>query len=188
MAYVQRSLGHPEWTLEETRRRVGRGLPVLMGEAVGPGDVAEGTRLFEERYETAGPEATLLLPGADEVTRTLVERGVRLAIASNKPGFFSRQLLSHLGIENRFGAIHGPDDGFPPKPAPQMVFVALALLGVKASDALYVGDMPLDVLTARAAGLPVAAVASGSSTREELAAAGPDALLDRLPEVMHLFP
>jgi len=59
---------------------------------------------------------------------------------------------------------------------------------VKASDALYVGDMPLDVLTARAAGLPVAAVASGSSTREELAAAGPDALLDRLPEVMHLFP
>ena len=159
-----------------------------MSEAVGPGNVPEGVRLFEERYGAAGPEATRLLPGADEVTRALFERGVRLAVASNKPGVFSRQLLAHLGIGARFGVIHGPDDGFPPKPAPHMVFMALALLGVKASDALYVGDMPLDVLTGRAAGLPVAVVATGSSSREELEASGPDALLASLPDLMHLFP
>ena len=158
-----------------------------MSEAVGPEDVAEGIRLFEDRYTAAGPEATRLLPGADEVTRALFDRGVRLAVASNKPSVFSKQLLSHLGIAGRFGVVHGPDDGFPPKPAPHMVFMALALLGVKASDALYVGDMPLDVLTARSAGLPVASVATGSSTREELRAAGPDALLESLGEVMHLF-
>jgi phosphoglycolate phosphatase-like HAD superfamily hydrolase len=158
-----------------------------MAEAVGPGNVPEGVRLFEERYGAAGPEATRLLPGADEVTRALSERGVRLAIASNKPGVFSRQLLSHFGLLERFGAIHGPDDGFPPKPAPHMVFMALALLGVKASDALYVGDMPLDVLTARAAGVPVAVISTGSSTREELFSAGPDIVLSGLPEVMHLF-
>lgn len=159
-----------------------------MAEAAGPERVPEAVRLFEERYGAAGPEATRLLPGAEEVTRALFERGVRLAIASNKPGVFSRQLLGHLGIAGRFGVIHGPDDGFPPKPAPHMVFMALALLGVKAPDALYVGDMPLDVLTARAAGLPIAAVPTGSSTRAELAAAGPDVLLERLEDVMHLFP
>ena len=93
-----------------------------------------------------------------------------------------------VGIAERFGAIHGPDDGFPPKPAPHMVFMALALLGVKAADSLYVGDMPIDVLTARAAGLPIAVVPTGSSTREELLAAGPDTLLERLEDVMHLFP
>ena len=188
VAHVQRKLSVPEWSLEETRRRVGRGLDVLMGEAVGPERRAEGIRLFEDHYEKAGPEATRLLPGADEVTRALFERGIKLAIASNKPGFFSRQLLAHLGVIDRFGAVHGPDDGFPPKPAPHMVFMALAKLGVKSADALYVGDMPLDVLTARAAGVPIAAVPTGSSTREELLAAGPDIVLDGLDQVMHLFP
>ncbi len=167
---------------------MGRGLPVLMSEAVGPDKRDEGVRIFEPHYQKAGPAATKLLPGADEVTKELHERGVKLAVASNKPGFFSRQLLSHLGLLDRFGAVHGPDDGFPPKPAPHMVFLALAKVGVKAADALYVGDMPLDVLTARAAGLPVASVATGSSTHEELLAAGPDVVLDGLRDVMHLFP
>ncbi len=159
-----------------------------MSEAAGPERRDEGVRLFEEHYEKAGPEATKLLPGADEVTKELHERGVKLAVVSNKPGYFSRQLLSHLGLLGRFGAVLGPDDGFPPKPAPHMVFMALAKLGVKSADALYVGDMPIDVLTARAAGLPVASVATGSSTREELLAAGPDVVLDGLRDVMHLFP
>ncbi len=167
---------------------MGRGLPVLMSEAVGPERKVEGVRLFEEHYEKAGPEATTLLPGADKVTKELHERGVKLAVTSNKPGVFSRQLLSHLGLLGRFGAVHGPDAGFPPKPAPHMVFMALAKLGVKVADALYVGDMPLDVLTARAAGLPVASVATGSSTREELLAAGPDMVLDALDDLLRLFP
>jgi phosphoglycolate phosphatase len=185
---VQRHFDLLEWTLEETRGRVGRGLEVLMTEAVGAPRTAEGVRLFSESYEASGPEATRLLPGADVVTRTLRDHGVKLAVASNKPGFFSRQLLSHFGLLDRFGVIHGPDDGFPPKPAPHMVFMALALLGVGAPEALFVGDMPIDVLTARAAGIAVAAVATGSATTEELAAAGPDFLFSHLEELMHLFP
>ncbi len=188
VAVVQRGFGLPEWTLEETRRRVGRGVEVLMAEAVGPSRAADGVRLFSESYAASGPEATRLLPGADEVTRALWERGVKLAVASNKPSVFSRQILSHLGILGRFLVVHGPDDGFPSKPAPLMVFMALALLGVPASEALYVGDMPLDVLTARAAGVTVAAVPTGSATAGELAAAGPDVLLPSLSDLMHLFP
>ncbi len=188
VALVQRGFGLPVWTPEETRRRVGRGLEVLMSEAVGPDRKAEGVRLFEESYEASGPEATRLLPGADEVTRALEARGVKLAVASNKPGVFSRQLLAHFGILDRFLVVYGPDDGFPPKPAPHMVFMALALLGVPAAEALFVGDMPIDVLTARAAEVAVAGVSTGSATAEELAVAGPDVLLPDLSGLMHLFP
>ena len=59
---------------------------------------------------------------------------------------------------------------------------------MKAADALFVGDMPIDVLTARAAGVPVAVVPTGSSTREDLDDAGPDVVLPDLSDVMHLFP
>jgi len=182
------TMGLPGVTPEETRRRVGRGLEALMFESVGAERQEEGVRLFQDHYEKAGPESTRLLPGADDVTRALAARGTKLAVASNKPARFSRQLLDHLGIAGRFGAVFGPDDGFPPKPAPHMVFMALALLGVKEADALFVGDMPIDVLTARAAGVTVAVVPTGSSTREDLVLAGPDVVLDDVSGVMHLFP
>jgi phosphoglycolate phosphatase-like HAD superfamily hydrolase len=47
--------------------------------------------------------------------------------------------------------------------------------------------MTVDVATARAAGLAVAVVPLGSSTREELEASGPEFLLDSLAEVLGLF-
>jgi len=180
--------GNPAVSLEETRRRVGRGLEVLVGEFLPPADVPEGVRLFRERYAKAGPASTRLLPGADEVTRRLREKGLALAVTSNKPARFSRQLLALLGLADRFAAITGPDDGYPPKPAPHMVFMALAAAGSKASEAFYVGDMPIDVLTARAAGMPVVGVPTGSATREELLAAGPDGFIESLADLMRLIP
>ena len=186
--FVLNAFSLPEVTLDETRSRVGHGLDALIARSLGPEHVVDGVRLFSERYETAGPESTRLLPGAEEVTRALLARGMRLAVASNKPAVFSRQLLSALGVADRFGFVGGPDEGFPPKPAPDMVFVALATLGVPAANAVLVGDQPIDVATARAAGLPSIALPTGSSTREELLAATPDLLIDRLTDLICLLP
>jgi phosphoglycolate phosphatase-like HAD superfamily hydrolase len=83
----------------------------------------------------------------------------------------------------------GPEDVARPKPAPDMLRVALERLGVAPARALYVGDMGVDVETARAAGVPVWVVATGSDTREALAAARPDRLLTGLAELPgQLFP
>jgi phosphoglycolate phosphatase len=186
--FVLRAFGRSEVSVDETRMRVGHGLDALIARSLGPTHLAEGVRLFRERYETVGPAKTRLLPGAEEVTRVLKDRGFRLAVASNKPAFFSRQLLSALGVADRFGFVGGPDDGFPPKPAPDMVFMAVATLGVTVSQALLVGDMPIDVATARAAGMPVVVVPTGSSTLEELQATRPDVLIPCLADLMHLLP
>ena len=172
---------------EETRRMVGHGLEALVGKAVGVENVAEGVRLFRERYERVGLEATRLLPGAELVTRSLFERGIGLAIASNKPAGFTRPLLEALGLAGRFGFVAGPDDGFPPKPAPNMVFMALGALDVPARDAVFVGDMPIDVATARAAQVPVIALPTGSATREELLACSPDAIVENLEALLPLL-
>jgi phosphoglycolate phosphatase-like HAD superfamily hydrolase len=64
-----------------------------------------------------------------------------------------------------------------------MVFMALATLGVKGGESVYVGDMPVDVATARAAEMPVIAIPSGSATEEELRAASPDLLIRDLNEL-----
>lgn len=187
LGVVLEAFGRPPVTREETRRMVGMGLEVLVTRAVGAENLAEGVRLFRERYEMVGLESTRLLPGAESVTRTLFESGVRLAIASNKPARFTRPLLEVLGLSQRFGFVAGPDDGFPPKPAPHMVFMALGTLGVPATGAVYVGDMPVDVATARAAQLPVIVVPTGSATPEELLACSPDAIVENLEGLLPLL-
>jgi 2-phosphoglycolate phosphatase len=184
---VLEAFGRPPITRDETRRMVGHGLEVLVAKAVGEENVAEGVRLFRERYERVGLESTRLLPGAELVTRRLFEKGIRLAIASNKPARFTRPLLEAFGLSSRFGFVAGPDDGFPPKPAPHMVFMALATLSVPALEAVFVGDMPIDVATARAAQLSIIALPSGSATRIELEACSPDAIVENLEELLPLL-
>ncbi|MGZ6971208.1 MAG: HAD family hydrolase [Thermoanaerobaculia bacterium] len=187
LGVVLAAFDRPPVTRDETRRMVGHGLEMLVAKAVGEENVAEGVRLFRERYERVGLEKTRLLPGAESVTRSLFERGVRLAIASNKPARFTRPLLDVLGLSGRFGFVAGPDDGFPPKPAPHMIFMALATLGVSGRDAVYVGDMPVDIATARAAQLPIIALPTGSATRKELEACSPDAIVENLEALLPLL-
>jgi phosphoglycolate phosphatase len=187
LALVLAAFGRPPVTPDETRRMVGHGLESLVSRAVGEANVAEGIRIFRERYEKIGPTSSTLLPGADAVTARLRDAGIPLAIASNKPARFTREILEALGMASRFAFVAGPDDGFPPKPAPHMVLMALASLRAKASESVFVGDMPVDVATARAVPMPVVAVPSGSATEDELRSVSPDFLIRDLNELPGLL-
>jgi phosphoglycolate phosphatase-like HAD superfamily hydrolase len=82
-----------------------------------------------------------------------------------------------------FDVVLGPEDVARPKPAPDMLLDALARLGVAGADVLYVGDMTVDVETARAAGVAVWVVPTGSDDIEALRGARPDRLLRDLHEL-----
>ena len=64
-----------------------------------------------------------------------------------------------------------------------MLLEALRRLGVPAGEALYVGDMDVDVQTARAAGVEVWVVPTGSADRATLEAARPDRIIAGLGEL-----
>ncbi len=179
--------GRPPVTIEETRRLVGHGLEALIAKVLPEELRADAVSHFRFRYKVNAPKLTKLMPGAELVVSELWRRGVRLAIASNKPAVFSRQLLAGFGLAELFTFIGGPDLGFPEKPDPAMVLAALQAMRASPAETLYVGDMTVDIATARAAGLPVAVVPEGSSTREELEALRPDYLLPALTDVLGLF-
>jgi phosphoglycolate phosphatase len=179
--------GRPPVTVEETRRLVGHGLEALIAKVLPENLRADAVNHFRFRYKVNAPKLTKLMPGAELVVTELWRRGVRLSIASNKPAVFSRQLLAGFGLSELFTFIGGPDLGFPEKPDPAMVLGALLAMRALPVETLYVGDMTVDIATARAAGLSVAVIPEGSSTREELEALGPDYLLSALPDVLRFF-
>jgi len=154
------------------RAAVGHGLESLIEAWVGADRVADGVRLFRERYGEVFAGATRALPGAHDALRTLAETGFRLALASNKPARFSRPILESLGWDHWFSAVEGPDTVGATKPSPAMLLACLASLGTAPTETRYVGDMPLDAISGERAGIEVVLVCGGSATPEALRAAG----------------
>jgi phosphoglycolate phosphatase len=176
--------GLPPLTEAEVRRHVGRGPDHLLRETVGRGDLQGNLAAYRAHHPSVLHSGTRLLPGAAQTLRTLHGRGLHLAVCSNKPVGFTRQLLDYLELAEYLAVVLGPEDVARPKPAPDMLLAALSRLDVRAAEALYVGDMTVDVETARTAGVRVWVVATGSDPPDVLDRARPDRRLLSLVELM----
>jgi HAD superfamily hydrolase (TIGR01509 family) len=108
-------------------------------------------------------------------------------VCSNKPRAFTKELLEYLNVRQFVDAAFGPEDVARPKPAPDMLRAALAWLRVPAAEALYIGDMVVDIETALAGGVRVWVVATGSDDRATLESAGPERILESLDELWRIF-
>src|SRR5262249_40841613 len=125
----------------EVRRHVGRGPDYLLRHTVPGADVPAAVAAYRAHHPSVMRAGTRLFPGAGATLAALKEAGLRLAVCSNKPVAFTRGLLDHLRLAPLFDVVVGPEDAPRPKPAPDMLRLALDRLGVPASAALYVGDM-----------------------------------------------
>jgi phosphoglycolate phosphatase len=181
--YVRAAHGLPELSVEEVRPNVGRGLPNLLRQCVPDSDFERDARLYREHHPSVLESGTDLLPGALETLRELHDRGIKQGICSNKPVAFTRKLVRMLKIESFVSQVLGPEDVEAPKPAPFMLLEALLRLHAGANEAVYVGDMSVDVQTARAAGIKVWVLPTGSETHGQLEAANPDRILAGLSEL-----
>ena len=102
---------------------------------------------------------TALYPGGAAMLDALDERGVQIAMVTNKPQHLAVKLLGELDLLNRFACVIGGGGGYPLKPAPDALHAMVQQSGGGA--AAYVGDTTFDTGAARAAGLPCVAVSFG---------------------------
>lgn len=180
------ALNAPPVDMEWVRRHVGRGARALVTDAAahadGALDIEQLLSAFRRAYEKLHLSETPPLPGVDDALHRLASRS-SLALVSNKPVQWSRDLLRHLDWERLFVAVEGPETAGARKPDPAMVRRVLEAAGVAPDRSLLVGDMEVDVETARAAGVPLVAVSSGARSPEELRRAGATVVL---PGLAHL--
>lgn len=126
-------------------------------------------------YEANIAVHTALYPGGSAMLDGLDDRGVRIAMVTNKPQHLAVKLLGELGLLNRFACVIGGGGGYPLKPAPDALHAMIEQSGGGA--AAYVGDTTFDTNAAKAAGLPCVAVRFGFNDlpADEL---GADAVID----------
>jgi HAD superfamily hydrolase (TIGR01549 family) len=128
--------------------------------------IEEYRRLYPARQHAS----TSCYPG---VLEALTRLGGRKSTATTKGSANTRIILEKFGLLPYFDHVQGTD-GFPAKPAPDVIFKALDVLGARPDDCLFVGDSESDLDAARRAGVKSAAVTYGYGKREDLARWTPD--------------
>jgi 2-phosphoglycolate phosphatase len=175
--------GLPPMPETAVRELVGYGLQTLLAQVVPGGDLEADTAIYRAHYQKVMYAQTRLLPGVAATLAELQRRGIRLAVCSNKNVVFTRKLCEALEIDRFLDVVLGPEDVAAPKPDPAMIQEALRRLQTTPDKCLYVGDMTVDVETARAAGVAVWVVPTGSHDAATLAAARPDRILQSMLEL-----
>jgi len=160
--------GRASLPMEQVLRMVGRGVRTLIREAIeatGGGGEEAVERMyapFVAHYAEHVAEDTHPYPGLIEALDALAERGVTLAVVTNKLESLARPLLEATGLLPRFACVIGGDTMGPntTKPSPVPVLEMLRRCG---GPAAFVGDTIFDVQAAHGADIPVIACSFGFS-------------------------
>jgi phosphonatase-like hydrolase len=143
--------------------------------------------MLDHAYEEMNVAA---IEGAEEIFRELKKMGVIRILNTGYSKKTAMQLVSKLGWEkNRdYDDIVTASDVPKTRPFPDMIFMAMELMGINdASTVAKIGDSAIDVEEGKnaACGLTVG-ITTGAHTRQQLAAAGPDHIIDKLSDLLPL--
>lgn len=167
--------GMPEITLEQTRRFVGNGVAKLVERAVPAGTdgnvQADVLKDFKEYYSIHSKDKTKPYDGVVELMTKLKAEGYKLAIVSNKLKEAVEELAG-IYFPGLIDVAMGDTPGIPKKPAPDMIYKALELLGLEKNEAVFIGDSDVDVATGINSGMDMITVLWGFRDKEELVKAG----------------
>jgi phosphoglycolate phosphatase len=147
-------------------------------EDTGNGLAALALQAYRERYRAVGMFENRLYPGVVECLAALQASGRSLYVVTAKVAQFAEQILEHFKIRPFISTVYGPDlSGESARKAP-LIRRALSGEGLDPRQVVMVGDRAEDIEGARSNGLRTIAVGWGYGSREELATAKPDLLVE----------
>jgi phosphoglycolate phosphatase len=174
---------------DELRIMVGHGARALIakgfaatGSPVPEGDLEGLYREFVAHYEANIAIDSQLYPGTVELLVRCRLAGLKLGVCTNKPERLSRKLIHAMGVEFYFGAVVGSDTLGVFKPDARPYRETVRQLGINGGGSILIGDSETDVLTARAAGVPVIGVTFGYADKP-IAELKPDYLAHHFNDV-----
>ncbi|MDE2564674.1 MAG: phosphoglycolate phosphatase [Burkholderiales bacterium] len=185
-------LGWPPVGRDFIARTVGKGSEHLLvrtlAEVGAPASLYDAAwARYQHHYLAVNGRHSRVFDGVVEGLQALRAAGLRLACLTNKPGAFARPLLAQKGLDGWFEQVFGGDAFARKKPDPLPLLQTCRALASEPARTLMIGDSSNDAAAARAAGCPVVLVSYGYNHGEPVAAAGADAVVDRIDQVPALL-
>ena len=187
--HALQAAGRPALALDEVRPMIGGGAKKLLATALGGGErVPAGEleplyALLLDHYRANIAVETRAFDGLERALDELAARGIALGVATNKLESLAVQLLSEIGLADRFSCVVGGDTlgTDRAKPRPDMLHHLASQCGGGAMA--FVGDSAFDIKAAQAAQMPGIAVSFGYPGME-VAALGADRIIDHYDELL----
>ena len=187
--HALQQLGYPTRPVDEIRTFVGNGINKLLERSLPDSEKSEANTLhlrthFLPYYDAHNADLSTPYPGIPSLLQTLQQKGLMIAVASNKYQTATVKLIHHYFHDISFVEILGQREGVPVKPDPSIVSDIIQKAGVSKEEVLYVGDSNVDMQTAHNAGVDAIGVAWGFRPRAELEALQPWAVIDKAEELL----
>ncbi|MBR4637488.1 MAG: HAD family hydrolase [Bacteroidales bacterium] len=189
--WVLEQHGFPTHPVDAYRYFVGDGVRKLI-ERILPQEERTEARIeqcrqeFVAYYKVHMEDKTSVYEGITELLVELKNRGLKIAVATNKVHIAVKPLMEKYFPEIRFDSMIGQREGVPVKPAPQIMFDILRETGCEPSEALHVGDTATDMQLAHNAGVTPVGVLWGYRPLEELQEAGAKFIIEKPEELLRL--
>ena len=168
---------------------VGNGAPVLVRRALGreasDAEVQRALEYFLAYYHDHMLDNTRLYAGVREALDRLRAAGSKMAVLTNKPVRFSRDIVAGLGLSDHFFRVYGGNSFNEKKPNPIGLVKLMEETGAPPENTIMIGDSYVDVRTARAAGVKACGVSYGFQP-ETFAQDPPDLLVDDMNQLADL--
>lgn len=185
--YALKEMGYSPHPLTAYNYMVGNGVRRLMERAepdATPDTIDMLLGKFREYYDEHCTDLTRPYPGIPELLAELQDKGVAVAVTSNKYQFAVNRIISHYFGDITFAAILGEVPDRPKKPDPSIVFEALNIHPTPKREVLYVGDSAVDIETARRACVESVGVTWGFRPVSELRSAYADHIVSHPSEIL----
>ena len=179
----------PEITQQQVNDWIGQGTRELLIEAlaysgktsVAAVRVSDSLSLvdaeFDKYYQARCGTRSHLYPQVRETLTVLRERGVKLAVVTNKESRYTASVLNAHQLLPLFDRVVSGDTLPRKKPDPAGIQSCLAQFETPAHRALFVGDSSIDVATARNAGVTVWALPYGYNMGQSIENCSPDRVI-----------
>lgn len=183
--------GYPTHPVDAYRYFVGDGMRKLI-ERILPPEERNDVRIeqckaeFVAYYTIHMEDKTVVYPGMIELLKELKDRGLKIALATNKVHIAVAPLMAKYFPGIRFDSMIGQREGIPVKPHPQIMYDILKETGCQPSETLHVGDTATDMQLAHSAGVTPVGVLWGYRPLEELQEAGAKFIIEKPEELLGL--
>jgi phosphoglycolate phosphatase len=187
------SYGYPQHSIERYGEMAGDGLVSLIRRSLPPersNDIDFVISLIpkvDQEYDKRWFVRTHPYDGIPELLDLINSKNVGLAILSNKPHAFVTKFIPHFFPDIRFDVVFGARKGIPQKPSPAAAYEIASIIGIDASECIFIGDSAADMLTGKTADMFSVGVTWGFRPPEELLYAGADIVVHHPREIMNLL-
>lgn len=162
---------------EEIWTFVGKGLFYLIQQCLSTEDpkmIRRGAKIYRTYYAQHMLDKSKLYAGARECLELF--KGLKQMVITNKPNPYAETILKELCAYRYLNRLVAGDHEFPFKPDPASTEAMMKLAKVTPQETLWIGDSDVDIETAQASGVHIAALSHGFVSKDKLKAAKPDRL------------